>query len=243
VTIISLPIIDLTWGTTVRWIRHFAAMIRPHFLTGLLIALMVLCFWAALDFYVGLPADTRPAILIPPLVSAAVTLALVLVAVYEIQHFAKTASADLILRLSMRFFDRPDTRIFISLIDGDYLVFESRDPAWHSYFRVNEEEIRASAVHDEIKAQLLNRRAFSCYEMDDLLGQFEDLGDLYKHKTLNLSQISNAFGWHLESAWNNTAIHQYIESQRAQPDSTDAFERFEFIAQECIRFDDAAENN
>src|SRR5690242_1900270 len=191
--------------------RRSLYVIRRLLGSYLLIGLICLLLLAAVLSAYHLYANQSPFhaeetnTLIAALIGAAVTLTLLLAAVAQVQRISKSASADLIFRLTTRFFEG-ETRILVSLIDGDYLTFEERDPIWESYFLVNEQKVSASQVHVDLKTQLLRRKAYSTYEIDDFLGHFEDLADLERARTLDLHLIWSAFSFYMNSAWENEAI-------------------------------------
>jgi hypothetical protein len=232
------PLIDLPLTTRIRrWFHRWSVAVRSHLLVAILILFIVAAVSCAVLLYVEAPADHVPEALIASLIGAVVTLMLVLTAVFEIRGLSRTASADLILRLTTRFFER-DARVLVSLIEGNYLLFEEREPLRESYFLADEDRIRAALLHDEIRNQLLKKKAHSIQEVDDFLGQFEDLADLYRHKTLDIYLIWSAFSYYLNIAWENEAIQAYIQAMRTDPKADATYEGFEYLINKCNQYDD-----
>ncbi len=124
------------------------------------------------------------------------------------------------------------------MIDGKYLRFEQRQPILESYFLIDEHQILSSGLHQDIKDQLLRKRAYSTYEIDDFLGQFEDLDDLHVANTLDLRLIWSSFSFYLNSAWDNDAIQAHIATQYAEPDSEGTYDGFKSIVEKCNRYEE-----
>ena len=122
------------------------------------------------------------------------------------------------LRLKRDFFtDR--TRVLLELVAEGWLIYEGAWKGRAAYFRVDIDRLDAAHLPRELKARLVERQAFSCYEIDDLLlGHFEDLHSLWKRDLLDLGLIAEGFGWYIAKCVANSAICRYIEDeQKASP--------------------------
>jgi hypothetical protein len=238
VNIQPLPVVDLLSGAAPRFLRRLGLRVLRNFAPLISASMVLVVAVAAIFLYLKPPvAMEDPEAIVGALIGAAATLMLVFMAVVELSRISRTASADLILRLTTRFFE-PSTRILMALIEGEYLLFVEHDPIWDSYFLVDQQKVIGSGLHDELKAQLLTRRAYSCQEIDDFLGQFEDLNDLHVHKTLDLRLIWSAFDYYLSTVWENEAIQAYIKTQSDQSDSEGAFDGFRNLVRKCDQYDD-----
>jgi hypothetical protein len=82
------------------------------------------------------------------------------------------------------------------------------------YFIVLEERI--AELPEEIKKELLNKRFYTVYEIDDiLLGHFEDIGIFEQSGILDNKMIYEEFAWYIETIYKNREIQRYIEHERA----------------------------
>jgi hypothetical protein len=240
IAVISLGIVYALSSAADRRLRRLTHAVLSNWLIGVVIFLVVATASCAALLYLDAPDSHVPEALIAALVSAAVTLMLVLAALFEIRGISKTASADLIFRLTTRFFEL-DNRILVTLIDGDYLLYESRDPIKDSYFVVDEEKILASGLHGDIKVRLSQKKAYTVQEIDDFLGQFDDLNDLERAGTLDLKLIWSAFSSYLNGAWKNGAVKSYIEAHRAVGGWRGSYGGFESLVQRCNRYEESLE--
>ena len=233
ITLVPLPLIDLPPITRFRrWLYRWSLIIRRYVWECVLVLITLAVLDSAIHLYRIAPTDQKLT-LIGILLGTAATLLLVLVAIVELWRISRTASADLIFRLTSRFFE-PHHRILVSLIEGDYLQLEAREPIHHSYFLVLEEKILETSLHQEIKNLLLSKKAYSVQEIDDFLGQFEDLAALEKQNTLDVRLIYSAFSLYMDEIWKSEAIQDYIELSRTQ--SADFFEGFETLIKKCKAF-------
>lgn len=148
----------------------------------------------------------------------------VLIAWFQLKSLADTADSDsqrdgarFALALKDDFFtDR--TRILMELIDEDWLLYQNADkngtPLAQPYFEIDEGRINASSLPAHLKSRLAERRAYSCFEIDDLvLAQFEDLHSLWSRRLLDLAWIYDGFSWYIDRTASNTAIQRYIADQ------------------------------
>jgi hypothetical protein len=87
------------------------------------------------------------------------------------------------------------------------VVFEQKEPFRDSYFLMDDGKIQGRGLHEEIKKQLLEKRVYSTYEVDDLvLGPLEDLGSLEREeKVISFNAIyTDSAGTFVVSGKTNT---------------------------------------
>lgn len=167
--------------------------------------------------------------LIGGLIGSILTLLVAYVAWVQLGSISRTASADFILRFKKDFF-QDETRRLIQLIDNDWLKFTQRKD--QSFFQVDAEAVWKSELHEEIKNWLLQRKAYSDYDIDDLLlGHFEDLGMLRQARVLDFRMTYEMFSWYIEIVWENEEIQKYIKSEQEGDESI--YEAFEGLYEEC----------
>jgi hypothetical protein len=156
----------------------------------------------------------------------------------QLSGIADTASADFILKLKRDFFTE-ETRVLMQLLDNDWLTLvsvpRSGDDARDDYFVVEERKISSCALHNSIKSRLLSRKAYSTYDLDDLmLGHFEDVGLLLQKEVLETDMVLEEFGWYLKTAWESREIQKYIAQER--PAAPRLYDKFEYAYRECQRY-------
>lgn len=169
--------------------------------------------------------------LVGDLILACITCLLVVVGWVQLSKINKTNSATFLLDIKKGFFVAP-TRDLVQLVDSDWLVFEEKDELTESYFTVNEDKVRESELEWTLRHRLLAHRAYSVYDMDDLLlGHFEDLGMLLKQRSVDEDMVYAMFSWYVERAWENRAIYDYVMAQR-KTDNT-LYTEFEYLYNQC----------
>jgi uncharacterized protein YqgC (DUF456 family) len=197
-----------------RRVRVFVIVIVLAILFFVASAVAAFWCWQKWGVTYNGPFDGVFGAVVGALIGSIVTLVLVLIGMWQVKGIAGTASADFVLRKCDQFF-KNETRILLHLIDSDYLVFKKNSNFNESFFLVDEARIKESQLHSELKERLLKRRAFSAYEIDDLLlGPLEDLGYLESVGTVDLKLIDNTFGLYLIEIWENPAIRDYITANR-----------------------------
>ncbi len=188
---------------------------------------LVLAGIATLQFF---KPDTLIEGFIGGLLGALLALLVAYVAWEQLGSLSKTASADFILKFKREFFQEP-TRTLIHLTDCDWLEFVEGDKPEDSSFKTSTGKIAQSVLPIEIQDRLSCRKAYSVYEVDDLLlGHFEDLGMLWQHRVLDIGMIYEMFSWYIETVWDNCEIQRYI---RTQPSGV--YSGFKSLYDECKR--------
>jgi hypothetical protein len=144
-----------------------------------------------------------------------------------------TSNADLIHKLKTVLF-RAETRILTHLLDNGYLIFidpensQTESPYKEAYFAVDIEKIGKTNLPQEIQDELIKKKYYSTYEMDDfLLGHFEDIGLFGDTGALEIHVIYAEFDYYLSLAFNNPAIKDYIKF--ARKDGADKYDKFEKV--------------
>jgi hypothetical protein len=167
------------------------------------------------------------------LIGSVITLILAHVAYRQLYSLSLTASGDFILKMKRDFFQE-ETRRLMHFVTEDWIEFV--DVKGSEHFRVKEEEVKGSELHAGIKDWLLKVRAYSAFDVDDmLLGHFEDLAMLWDDHVLNINMIHKMFSGYIETVWQNCEVQRYIRNQRNNV-SPDIYEGFERLYDECRRF-------
>ncbi|MGA2518651.1 MAG: hypothetical protein ABSG44_19175 [Thermodesulfobacteriota bacterium] len=170
-------------------------------------------------------------------IGAFFTLLLFFVAWEELGNISQTSSADFIHKLKQDFFTEK-TRTLIHLIHRGYITFveEYREGEKVYFFKVNEEKIKASGLPCDIVARLTKEKAYSSYDVDDLLlGHFEDVGFLENKGLINIEMAEYQFGWYIITVFENPEIKAYLNSQ-AETISPDIYTNFKYIYEKCKSF-------
>jgi hypothetical protein len=185
--------------------------------------LAILALTALVWFFFG-PADAKAIFdgmfgaIVGGLITAVVTLVLIFIGLQQVHQLANISNADFMLRRADKFF-QPETRKLIQLIEDAYLRFEERNPFRDSYFVPDEVKITNSGLHNDLKQSLLAGRAYSTYEIDDLiLGPLEDLGALEADKRglISFDLIYDFFSWYICRIWENEEIKRYVNGARKE---------------------------
>ncbi len=209
--------------------------------------LAILALTALAWFFVG-PSDTKAIFdgmfgaIAGGLITAVVTLILIFVGLQQVHQLANISNADFMLRRADNFF-QPETRKLIQLIEDAYLRFEERNPFRDSYFVPDEAKITSSGLHNDLKQNLLAKRAYSTYEIDDLvLGPLEDLGALEADRRglISFDLIYDFFSWYICRIWENEEIKRYVNGARKERrGAVDLYCRLQSLAERCIQRESA----
>ena len=171
-----------------------------------------------------------------------VTMFLWLIARKQLGGINKTAKADFIKKFTDGFFSA-ETRELLMLFDYNALHFRSvnielgeDNPAKRfPYFAINEDIVKQLPITPETQKKILDKKCFTCYEIDDrLLGHFEDLGSYERKKLIDIEGVYDGFDWYIDLIWNNDEIQKYVNSQRDdEKDGDDLYEDFKYIYNKC----------
>ena len=168
--------------------------------------------------------------LLGSLCGSLVALIAILFAIEQLDAINKTASADFLMKLKNDFFTK-EARILINLLDLDCIKFVKNDDLTDSFFEVDESKINNSKLPTEHKKDLLAKKHYTLYEIDDfLLGHFEDVGILVNKGIIDVDVAYEEFFWYASTAWENCEINKYIREQRK--DGLDTYDKFEEIYKE-----------
>jgi hypothetical protein len=167
------------------------------------------------------------------------TLLLAYVAWKQLNDISRTASGDFILRLKGDFF-REETGILVQLIVNEWLKFVQEDNEGNTlkdpFFIVDQAAVEKSGLAQEIRGRLLARKAYSAYDIDDLLlGHFEDLAMLWEKGVLDIRMIHDMFSWYVEKVWDDCDVRKYVKSEREE--TKDIYAGFERLYEERKRID------
>lgn len=164
----------------------------------------------------------------------------------------KTAKVDFIKKFSNEFFSER-TRDILMLFDYNALSLRITDIEYGEdipskpfpYFLINEEVIKQLKINPEKLKELLDKKMYSAFEIDDyLLGYFEDMGSFEKYGLLDIGHVYDYFDWYIENCWNNEEIKKYITQQRnEEKDGDDIYENFEYIFNKCCSFEKSKNKN
>ena len=169
------------------------------------------------------------------------------VAFQEFDGVGKTTKASFVRDFNKEFFTA-ETRDLVMLLDYKALDFVNtcdikyfRDEELISseefpYFLVNEKIIEQFKIDQKKKDELICKKVYSAYEIDDFLGHFEDIGSFGKRGLLDIGDIYDHFSWYMGIVWKNCEIQKYIETQGG-----DIYENFEYIYKKCESYGDAKE--
>ncbi|HEY5391885.1 MAG TPA: hypothetical protein VIJ57_07215 [Hanamia sp.] len=99
------------------------------------------------------------------------------------------------------------------------------------YFEVNQDIIKQLPVDEDISKEDSLRHTYTCYEIDDFLGFFEDIGKFEKKGFIDIQDVYDSFDWYIQTAHENTAIKRYLMTQSAK--GNDLYENFKYIFIKC----------
>lgn len=172
----------------------------------------------------------------------AATIALAAIAWYQLHALSKTSEGEFIHKFKDDFF-RKETRDLFALVENECVQFRlihfRGKPTAHF-------QVVASSIPPSLR-RLISRRAFSSYEIDDLLlGHFEDLGLYEQRGIIDIEMVYELFDTYIEVTWENEEIQKYVAFSR-EPDADDepkdqnfdVYDKFECIYKKCRSFGEA----
>jgi hypothetical protein len=137
-----------------------------------IILIILILFLMIRTFYFILNSGFRDTSLLIGLMTTNAELLIAYVAWIQLNKIKNVNSAEFIYKLKKIFFTK-EARNLMTLIELDALKYVNDEKL--PYFIVLEERI--AELPEEIKKELLNKRFYTVYEIDDiLLGHFEDIG-------------------------------------------------------------------
>jgi hypothetical protein len=175
----------------------------------------------------------------------AITAFLLIVAYSQLGDIKKTSKADFILKFTLAFFGEKNHNLIL-LCDNFALKYKTKEidyanqnvtDSLYPYFEVNSEIIEQLPLDNTILDSM--KKIYTCYEIDDFLGYFEDIGKFERQGLIAIDNVYNSFSWYIRAAWNNDSIQQYLETQKENED--DFFENFKYIFEKCESFKSAKE--
>jgi hypothetical protein len=190
----------------------------------LVIFILFLMIWT---FCFILNSGFRDTSLLIGLMTTNAELLIAYVAWIQLNKITNVNSAEFIYKLKKDFFTK-EARNLMTLIELDALKYVNDEKL--PYFIVLEERI--AELPEEIKKELLNKRFYTVYEIDDiLLGHFEDIGIFEQSGILDIKMIYEEFSWYIETVYKNCEIQRYIEHERAN--DKEIYNKFEYIYHKC----------
>ncbi|MFI5161441.1 MAG: hypothetical protein ACHQHN_09195 [Sphingobacteriales bacterium] len=168
---------------------------------------------------------------------AIITIFLVVVGYAQLPGINKASKADLILRYSSEFFSESNQNLIL-LCDNCALEYKTEKIEYNTnnittddfpYFEVNYSIIEQLPL-DETKRKSI-KKYYTCYEIDDFLGYFEDIGKFERQGLIAIDNVYNSFSWYISIAADNNAINQYLKTQKNR--GHDFFENFKYISRKC----------
>jgi hypothetical protein len=165
-------------------------------------------------------------------------LIIVLLGCVQLKNFNNSKKADFVHRLKTDFFTEQSSTLIV-LIDNNLLKFDTisnkKDSIDFGFFSVDTLKI------NRIKSKLPNlfvKTNYSAYDVDNyILNPLDELGQLYKRNILDIDYIYDGFGYYVESVYENVQIQKYIEWVRADENSKDTFENFDYIYNEIKKYE------
>lgn len=164
----------------------------------------------------------------------------------QLKGIRKTSKADFVFKFTSEFFN-PLNQNFILLCDNFALELKYKKIDYNDqiksdsfpYFEVDQKIINQLPL-DQHKLNSI-KKSYSCYEIDDFLGYFEDIGKFEKEGLISIENVYNSFGWYIQTAWDNNAIKEYLKIQKQS--ESDLFENFNYISKKCKVFEKAKMKN
>ncbi|MFI5137388.1 MAG: hypothetical protein ACHQIM_06135 [Sphingobacteriales bacterium] len=164
----------------------------------------------------------------------------------QLRGLKRISKADFLIRFTSGFFN-PLNRNFIQLCDCDCLEFKEKKIKYDNepeswlfpYFEVNQEKFKQLPIDKALVKEDSIRRTYTCYEIDDFLGYFEDIGKFEKKGFINIQDIYDSFDWYIRTAHNNLAIGEYLKTKS---EGNDFYENFNYIFRKCAEFGESKLN-
>jgi hypothetical protein len=176
-----------------------------------IILIILIQFLMIRTFYFILNSGFRDTSLLIGLMTTNAELLIAYAAWIQLNKIKNVNNAEFIYKLKKDFFTK-EARNLMTLIQLDALKYVNDEKL--PYFIVLEERI--AELPEEIKKELLNKRFYTVYEIDDiLLGHFEDIGIFEQSGILDNKMIYEEFAWYIETIYKNREIQRYIEHERA----------------------------
>ncbi|MFI4919727.1 MAG: hypothetical protein ACHP65_09250 [Legionellales bacterium] len=174
------------------------------------------------------------------MITADATIALALIALFQLSKMHKTAVADFTHRFKNDFFNKRTRNLFM-LFENNLIEFNC------THVRSKDGENEVEIGYFEIPSQKLIRNPliidflekhdsrYATYEIDDcLLGHFEDLGIFQAEHNLTIEVIYDEFSYYVETIYDNFEIKEYLAWARNGND--DIYEMFDFIYHELQKY-------
>lgn len=163
------------------------------------------------------------------------TLFLAYLAWEQLSNIAETSSAEFLLQLKKDLFT-PETRTLFHLFELGWIAFKQTDEKYTAWFEINEAGIKNSQLPRDIQEQLLKKKVYSTYEIDDwVLGHLEDVGLLLKRDTLRIAMIYEEFSTFYALTLKSAAIQSYLRWLRLE--ANDFYDNLEYAAQRCKEYE------
>ncbi|HEY4905273.1 MAG TPA: hypothetical protein VIH89_17480 [Candidatus Sulfotelmatobacter sp.] len=157
------------------------------------------------------------------MITAITTVALVLVAYWQLRALARTSRSEFLYKLKRDFFT-DEARRLIFLAENDLLEFQSADI---SYFRI----VQVSAETQSRLAELgIAGSTISAYQVDDaLLGPLEDVGILLRSNLVSLNEAYEQFESYVQICAESKAMGAYLESARTGEGNEDVYDGIQYL--------------
>jgi len=170
------------------------------------------------------------------------TLLLWWIAKRQLGGINKVTKADFIKKFSDSFFS-DTTRRIIMLFDYNALSFRETEIEYGEdiptkifpYFIINEDVVRQLMISSKEQKELLDKKCYSGFEIDDyLLSFFEDIGSFEKKGLINIRDVYDCFDWYIDTIWNNEEVRKYMKRDiENEKDGDDISEDFIYIYGKC----------
>jgi len=138
--------------------------------------------------------------------------------------------AEFIYNFSKDFFTL-ENRIIMMLIDYVALRYEEADMGEgrdrFGHFVVNKAIV--SMMKLDPKDLSCIKGIYSAFEMDDLLGHFDDIGLFQQKDMIDMKDVCCYFGWYITKCWENAEIQKYLQTQK------NLFQNFAYIAKKVAQ--------
>ena len=172
---------------------------------------------------------------------AGMTLFLAYIAWEQLRDISETTSAQFLLQLKKDLFTT-QSRVLFHLFEFGWITFRATDEKNTAWFEVNVADIERSRLPKDIQEQLLKKKIYSTYEIDDwILGHLEDVGLLLKRRILKISVVYEEFSTYYGLTLKSSSIQKYLAWLRL--DSYDFYDNLEYAAQKCKEYEVKKQNS
>ena len=177
--------------------------------------------------------------------TAMATVLLWIVASAELGGMNKVTKADFIKKFSDGFF-KDETRDILMLLDYDALSFKiekvnytDKESRSLPYFSANEEIVKQLKLDSGKQKNILEKKLYSSYEIDDyLLGPIESIAYFEKRGLLNIEQVYDDFDHYINLIYDSCVIQEYIQQQRnEEKDGENIYDGLEYIYEKCDSYE------